>query len=734
MDPNRLVADVRALLAAGRVREALARLDTADADDANPLLLVLRAQTLQRLERLDEAGDCAERAAAAAPEDLGVRLTAADTASRRGRFDAAAAHLDAARRLAPHSAEIAAEHARALLAAGHPDAALAAARAALERDPVNPTALDLHARASLVVGAAGEAEASLATLLERHPERPDLWRLRAEAALAAGRPRDALRHARSARVLAPVDVRTLDVAARAADAADLPFEERAAIHRDLVRRAPTARRCLALAIVYWHLGDYAASATVLEQAVVGDPECLPARWARMNTPPTLVPADAAARARFRTAWAADLEWFERRLRRGPVPAADALETLQLATNFFWHYTGEPIDALQRRYAAVVAQLVANALPEHVARPLPQPHRDGPLKVAVVSPHLHEHTVNRLFGAMLADLPRSGFRVAAFQIDGPADAPARWSAHWAGRRPLREWIALIDDWRPDVLVLPEIGMNPASQVYACLRLAPVQVALWGHPIPPRFPAIDRWFGCRAMEPEPPNPDPTRIDLDGIGACFAPPAEVPVAPVGHAAWAERRPAYGVVQSVFKLAPEFDGLLARILAAVPDAVVHATPSTHPAICAELRARWAAALAEAGADPARALGLIAGQPRPAFLGLLARLDVNLDSPGWSGGNTTLEALWFDLPTVTLPGPTLRSRHTAAILAAIELPQLIARDADDYVRIAIALGRDAEARAAIRDHIARHKHRLYRQRAPGESLAAALWALAGRQASERPW
>ena len=46
---------------------------------------------------------------------------------------------------------------------------------------------------------------------------------------------------------------------------------------------------------------------------------------------------------------------------------------------------------------------------------------------------------------------------------------------------------------------------------------------------------------------------------------------------------------------------------------------------------------------------------------------DVYLDSPRWSGGNTTLEAMAVGLPIVTLPGPLMRGRHTAGILRAAE-------------------------------------------------------------------
>jgi predicted O-linked N-acetylglucosamine transferase (SPINDLY family)/Flp pilus assembly protein TadD len=736
MDPIRLAAEARALLAVGRAEDAVRLLGPAlDSSDAPATLLALQAQALSRLGRTAEAVACAESAARAAPNDLAARLVAADVSVHAGAARQALEHVAAARRLDPASVAIATEHARLLLATGDDAGAQAAAEAALTMDPRSLPALQLHAQACLRRGDGAGAENSLAALVSLVPSNPDLWRLRGEAAWLAGRPADALACAHRGLAATPTDVRTLDLAARAADASAAPLPVRLDLHERLVEQAPTARRLMALAVVQWNVGRYPAAFAAVTRAVALDPDDIVARWAWMNTPPSLVPADPDARAAFREHWEAGLSWFEARCAQGPVAGGQALGALQLATNFYWHYTGEPLDSLQSRYARVVSSLVSAGLPDWVRRRAPAPRTTGRLRVAVVSAHLHVHTVNRLFGAMLAELPADRYECAAFELSAPATTtagqPRSWSARWTGPRPLPDWLTLISDWQPDVLVLPEIGMHPLSQVFACVRLAPQQVALWGHPIAPRFPAIDRWFSCAAMEPDPPSPDSTRIDLAGIGACFDPPTESPTEPEGYAAWSTRRPAYGILQSVYKLQPEFDAVVARVLASVPGAILHATPSSYSEVCDQLRARWSAALAAAGVDPAHALGIVAGLSRPAFLGLAARIDINLDSHDWSGGNTTLEALWFDLPTVTLPGATMRSRHTAAILAALELPQLIARDVDDYVRIAVDLGRDGGARAAVRDHIARHKQRLYRQRAPGESLAAALWALCGRDTTE---
>jgi len=95
------------------------------------------------------------------------------------------------------------------------------------------------------------------------------------------------------------------------------------------------------------------------------------------------------------------------------------------------------------------------------------------------------------------------------------------------------------------------------------------------------------------------------------------------------------------------------------------------------------------------------------AYLGVLARADFLLDSLHWSGGLTSLDALSLDVPIVTLPGKLMRGRQTAAMLRLLELPELIASDFDEYLRIAARLAHSPDFRIGLRARIRERKHRL---------------------------
>lgn len=79
------------------------------------------------------------------------------------------------------------------------------------------------------------------------------------------------------------------------------------------------------------------------------------------------------------------------------------------------------------------------------------------------------------------------------------------------------------------------------------------------------------------------------------------------------------------------------------------------------------------------------------------ADIDIALDPFPFTGGLTSCEALWMGVPVVTCPQSRVVSRQTHAFLHQIGLPELSAKDADDYVRIAVELANDRERLTQLR-------------------------------------
>jgi predicted O-linked N-acetylglucosamine transferase (SPINDLY family) len=99
-------------------------------------------------------------------------------------------------------------------------------------------------------------------------------------------------------------------------------------------------------------------------------------------------------------------------------------------------------------------------------------------------------------------------------------------------------------------------------------------------------------------------------------------------------------------------------------------------------------------------------GSAREEHLATYRAIDIALDPFPYSGGLTTLDALWMGVPVVTLPGDTFASRHSLSHLAGVGLQELAARTADQYLALAAGLaedlGRLADLRAGLRERVAR--------------------------------
>ena len=71
--------------------------------------------------------------------------------------------------------------------------------------------------------------------------------------------------------------------------------------------------------------------------------------------------------------------------------------------------------------------------------------------------------------------------------------------------------------------------------------------------------------------------------------------------------------------------------------------------------------------------------------------VDIALDPFPFTGGLTSLEALWMGVPVITLPGERVVSRQTYSFLACIDALELVAHDQGHDVELAVELAGDRE-------------------------------------------
>jgi protein O-GlcNAc transferase len=291
--------------------------------------------------------------------------------------------------------------------------------------------------------------------------------------------------------------------------------------------------------------------------------------------------------------------------------------------------------------------------------------------------------------------------------------------------LESWAETIRGDRLHVLITPGIGLDTITTRLAGLRLAPVQATSWGHPNTTGLPSVDHYLSAALMEPENGDEHYTErlVRLPNLSIAYEPPILAP-AEMSRAELGVPQDAilYWCCQTLFKYLPRYDWIFPHIAAAVPQACfLFVEYGRTAAVTAVFRERLAAAFAAFGLDAARHCRFVPPLSMARF-GAVGRVaDVFLDALGWSGCNTTLEALANDLPVVTMAGDLMRGRHGAAILTMLGMPDMIAATPEEFTDLAIRLGSDPQLRADLRLRIARDKHRLYRDQSAVEGLARYL-------------
>lgn len=660
------------------------------------------------------------RALAAGPERAFVHANLGNALHRLGRLAEAVASHRRAVALRPDSAPMLGNLAALLLASGETGEAVAACQRLVALAPESAEAWLRLGNALSAVGEAG-AEAALRRCVAIDPGQAEAWYNLGCLALAGCDAAQAAALFREAVLLRPVFAQARTNLGVALHRLGL-LAEAAESHRAAIRDDP------ALAGAHHNLGCVALARNRADEAAESyraalalRPDDALARFGLCASRLPMLYADEAEIGRRRAEYAAELSALaEAAAREGAVGALAA--GVGSSPPFFLAYQGRDDRALQAEYGALCCRLVEAA---YGMAPAVRARADRRIRVAVVSGFFCRHTVwSLLLRGWLEHLDRTRFVVSAFHTGTEADAVTARAAALAdrfvaGARPLAAWRAAVLASEPDVVLYPEIGMDPVAAHLAAQRLAPVQAMSWGHPVTSGLPSIDLFLSSALMEPEDGDAHYTErlVRLPNLGTCYEPEVRA-AAPASRESLGLREGAvaFWSGQALYKYRPLYDAVFARIAAGVGassgDAqFVFIEYARAPEVTALFRARLERAFAAEGLEAARHCVFLPSLGAEAFVAAIGACDVVLDTIGWSGGKSTLDGLAQALPVVTLPGPLMRSRHTAAILARVGAPELIAASVDEYVALAVRLGRDAGARAAAAARVRAGRHRAFGDR-----------------------
>jgi predicted O-linked N-acetylglucosamine transferase (SPINDLY family) len=346
----------------------------------------------------------------------------------------------------------------------------------------------------------------------------------------------------------------------------------------------------------------------------------------------------------------------------------------------------------RAWAERYAEPLERAAAPHANTPEPQRR----LRIGYVSPYFRKHAVTFFFETVIQHHDRAQFDVILYaDVAKPDEYSQRlrdYGSQWRSTLGLSdpELAQTVRDDSIDILV-DLSGHTPGNRLLAFARkAAPIQVTA-------------NTTGMRTMDYritdahlDPPGTtehlhSEKPLRLPDIYMAWRPPDGMPE-PGPLPAQSRGFVTFGSFNSCFKITPAMVSTWSRILQCVHGSRLILLAFSSAMAVERVRALFAGQ--GIGAERLEFVGRLTFEE---YFAIRRRVDIALDTAPFHGNTTTCDSLWMGLPVVALAGPTHFSRVGVSMLTNVGLPELIARDADEYVAIATRLAADMPRLAGLR-------------------------------------
>ncbi len=692
---------------------------------ADIVTMLNQGAALHRQGKLEEARAHYQAVLARDPDQADALHLLGGVEKAQGRLDRAIALIRKAIEASPREPVYWSNLAAALLDAGQAQAALEASAEALARLPDLAEAHRGRAMALHRLGDLAEGAAAAARAVALAPRDALSWNLLGAFQRRLGRQNDARESYRRALALRPDYPEALNNLAVALLDEGLAGEAETLLRRAATLAPGSAETFNNLGKAQQLQGKSADAARSYGQALKQHPDKPLWRIRQAAVCPVIAPSKKAIalwRRRF-------LETIAATPRLDLADCVDELESAHAAPSYHLAYQGEDNLELKSRFA----DLFDNSWP-----PLePVDPTETPLRILFLATTGHEGVflkctrgVIQRWGASGAELTIAGHAPGIERIRAQTEpSPARFLTLPRG---MAAAVETLRRQRFHLAYFWEVGSDALNYFLPFFRVAPVQCTSWGTSETTGSPAIDHYLSCRLWEDEAAQAfyREKLTLLDRVPICYQPPArrDRPRTKADFG-FDPRWTVYFCAQNLFKIHPDFDELVAKLLDRDRRARLVMVEGKQPHWTALLERRFRRRL---GALADRAL-FLPRQGYADYLDLTAAADATLDSRHFSGGATSYEALSLGAPVVTLPGRFMRGRFTLGCYRAMGVMDCVAEDEDHAVELAMAIANDRDRREALRQKLLDARGRLVEDVAAAAELENALVRLARMGPSQGP-
>lgn len=313
--------------------------------------------------------------------------------------------------------------------------------------------------------------------------------------------------------------------------------------------------------------------------------------------------------------------------------------------------------------------------------------------------------------------------------------------------LRENQKTLADHKFHILFYPDLGMCQDYTLLAHARLAPIQIATWGHSDTSGNPSIDYYITSRHFENTTDLDIPRNnysekpILLNSMGTYYISPRamirnlidpgfESGFQSAVRLGFPANSIVIGVLQSFFKFTPEFEAVLGRLLVMTANhrrPVVLALSNSIPFNKIHLDR-----LQQQFKGHTDRVFWFQNKLPEEWLNLVSVCHVMLDPFPFGGCNTSLEAFDYGIPVVCRPSNQINGRFTCGFYDVMGIPRehCCATKVDEYLKLAYRLVDDEYYYKMVREKIRANSSKLFEQHESVREYQSVLTTLVQRHHS----
>ena len=345
---------------------------------------------------------------------------------------------------------------------------------------------------------------------------------------------------------------------------------------------------------------------------------------------------------------------------------------------------------------------------YVSKNINKLKKQSKIRIGFISEFLTDHTIGKLFGGLIKNIDREKFDVIIVHTSETKQSKIKKEMDDSANKVvilknnIEDQQKQIENESFDIIFYPEIAMSPRVYFLAFSRLAPAQVVSWGHPETTGINTIDYFLSSVLFERKNSSKKYSEnlVCLKEFPLYYDPPKNIkPLLGRSNFNLPKKNHLYGCPQSLFKLHPDFDEILAKILEKDPEGyiVFIGGKNKHEFWAESLKKRWSKTFPILNKKVFFTKRLSLNE----FISLCNCVDVLLDPIYFGGGNTFLESMIVGTPTITMPGTYLKANITAAAYKQMKIANSpIVKNPKEYVNLAVELAKNQKKNLLLRKNL----------------------------------